>query len=374
MLFDFTNPGDTDFLSRLGFPQEMFNEAITALEGDRVRTLRLDAFRSLAFIVLAAGLIWLYLKNKLKMAYVVAGLALLILIDMWVVNKRYLNDDNFVRRAVVENPFQPNEADKQIMQDRSPGYRVLNLTVDPFSDASTSYFHHSIGGYHGAKLKRYQELIELQISPEMARMMTVLRSSADPGQLDGVLRSLPVLNMLNTRYLIIMSSNGPMPVMNPNALGAAWFVDDYEVVEDADAEIIAIGDIDPSESLVVDRRFAAAVEGKSFMADSSASITLEDYKPNHLTYKTNALTEQLAVFSEVYYPNGWYAYIDGEAVEHFRANWILRAMTIPAGSHTVEFKFDPGIYSKGEMISLASSILLLLLVLVYCVFEVRKKL
>jgi len=374
MLFDFSNPGDTDFLSRLGFPQEMFNEAIAALESDRARILRLDAFRSLAFIVLAAGLIWFYLKKKIKMAYVLAGLTLLILIDMWAVNKRYLNDDNFVRSNVVENPFQPSDADKQILQDRTPGYRVLNLTVNPFSDASTSFFHHSIGGYHGAKLKRYQELIELQIDPEMNRLMNVLRTSADPGQLDGILGGLPVLNMLNTRYLIIMSSNGPMPVLNQHAMGSAWFVSDFEVVENADAEILAVGDIDPAESLVVDRRFAAALDGKSFRTDSSAAIILENYKPNHLTYKTSAPTEQLAVFSEVYYPNGWDAYIDGEPTEHFRANWILRAMTVPAGNHTIEFKFQPSIYSTGESISLASSILLLLLVVVYGVIEVRKKL
>jgi hypothetical protein len=308
------------------------------------------------------------------MTYALAGLTLLVVIDMWAVNKRYLNDDNFVRSSKVENPYTPSEADKEIMRDTEDGFRVLNMTVNPFSDASTSYFHHSIGGYHGAKLKRYQELIEMQIDPEIQRIMNVLQTSADPGQLDGIFRGLPVINMLNTKYIIIMSKAGPVHVRNPYALGAAWFVQDYEVVDNADAEIIAVGEINPASSLVVDQRFGSEIEGKTFGADSSATIALTSYLPNHLTYTTNASRDQLAVFSEIYYPNGWYAFIDGEPVTHFRANWILRAMNIPAGSHTVEFKFQPGIYSTGETISLASSILLLLLVVVYGIFEIRKKL
>ncbi|MEN8224435.1 MAG: YfhO family protein [Bacteroidota bacterium] len=374
MLFNVNNPGDAGFLTQLGFPSDMHNEAIAALVNDRIRILRLDAFRSLAFIVLSAGLIWLYLKKKLKMMYALAGVALLVLVDMWVVNKRYLNDDNFVRSATVENPYTPSDADKQIMRDPETGFRVLNMTLNPFSDASTSYFHHSIGGYHGAKLKRYQELIEMQIDPEMNRLMNVLRTSADPGQLQGVLGGLPVINMLNTKYLIIMTSNGPAPITNPYAMGPAWFVHDYEIVENADAEIVSVGDIDPALSMVVDQRFSHEIDGSSFIPDSAASISLTDYKPNHLTYETHAATDQLAVFSEVYYPNGWNAYIDGEPASHFRANWILRAMIIPAGKHTIEFKFHPTIYSTGETISYASSILLLLLVLVYGIIEIRKKL
>ncbi len=372
VLFNFSNAGDMNYLSSMGYPAEMHKEVLAALEADRARILRLDTFRSLAFIVLSAGFIWLFIKKKIKMAYAIAGIAILILVDMWAVNKRYLNDSNFERSSVVDNPFKPSEADRQIMADREAGYRVLNLTVNPFSDASTSYFHHSIGGYHGAKLKRYQELIDYQIEPEMNRLFTILRSETDPGRIESVIQQLPVLNMLNTKYFIIMSSQGPVPVKNAYAPGPAWFVGEYEIVENADEEISSVGDIDPRTTLVLDKRFKQQVEGKIFTIDTNASITLEDYKPNHLTYKSNAGSEQLAVFSEVYYPNGWTAYIDGEAVSHFRANWILRAMLVPAGEHLIEFKFEPKIYSTGETISYASSILLLLLIVVYGVVEIRK--
>jgi len=373
LFFDFSNPGDLQYLSRMGYPQEMHQEVISALEGDRMRILRLDAFRSLAFIVLSAGLIWLYIKSKFKMEYAIAGIALLVLIDMYAVNKRYLNDDNFERSSVVEHPYKPSEADKEIMRDREIGFRVLNLTINPFSDASTSYFHHSVGGYHGAKLRRYQELIDFQIDPERARMLNVLRTESDPARIEATLKDLPVLRMLNTKYFIIMANTGPVPIMNPYAMGAAWFVTDYEIVNSPDEEIVAVGDIDPETTLVVASDFASDLQGNTFRFDSSASISLSDYKPNHLTYTTNASSDQLTVFSEVYYPNGWNAYIDGEAADHFRANWILRAMIVPAGQHTVEFKFEPTIYSTGETISYASSILLLLLVVVYGVLEIRKK-
>jgi hypothetical protein len=374
MLFDFSGLDDQQYLSSVGYPPEMHADVLNALVADRIRILRIDTFRSLLFIILSAGLLWVYLKKKIKLVYIVTGLGLLILIDMWAVNKRYLNKDNFERRSVVENPFKPSVADNEIMRDREDGFRVLNLTVNPFSDAGTSYFHHSIGGYHGAKLRRYQELIDFQISPEISRIYDVLRTEADVSKLDGVFKGLTVINMLNTKYFIIMGSNGPVPVPNPYRLGAAWFVSDFQIVENADEEITSVGDINPAETLIADRKFAAYLEGKSFSADSAAGIELVDYKPNHLTYQSKAGSDQLAVFSEVYYPNGWTAYVDGEEVPYFRANWILRAMVVPAGEHTIEFKFQPGIYTTGERISLASSILLLLLVVVYAVAEVRKKL
>ncbi|NQT76318.1 MAG: YfhO family protein, partial [Bacteroidetes bacterium] len=246
--------------------------------------------------------------------------------------------------------------------------------IDPFKDASTSFFHKSIGGYHGAKLKRYQELIDFQIQPEMNRLFNTLRSEADLGKIKNVLKNLPVLNMLNTKYFIIMSNAGPTSVMNPYAMGPAWFVKAYEYVQNADEEIIAVGDIDPIVTAVIDERFRDELGEIIFQADTSASIALSDYKPNHLTYTSNTSSDQLAIFSEVYYPAGWNAYIDGQLKPHFRANWTLRAMIIPAGNHTVEFKFEPTIYSTGEKISLISSVILLLLVLVYVVVEIRKKL
>ncbi len=372
VFFDFSHIGDTQYVLRMGYPQEMHDAVIGALEADRMRILRIDAFRSLVFILLGAGLIWLSLKNKLKAGYAIAGIAVLILIDMWAVDKRYLNDDNFVRAREVEYPYQPTEADKKILGDKEVYFRVLNMTVNPFSDASTSYFHRSIGGYHGAKLQRYQELIDYQIDPERIRLINILSSSDDPAMLGVALSQAPVLNMLNTKYLIIMTQGGPAPVMNPYRLGSCWFVHEYEIVENADEEIVAVGDIDPANAMVVDKRFAQHVEGKQFMADSNATLKLTDYKANHLTYESSAATDQLAVFSEVYYPNGWNAFIDGEPAEHFRANYVLRAMVIPEGQHKIEFRFEPAIYSTGETISYASSILLLLLVLCYGIIMIRK--
>lgn len=355
----------------------------TAFIDDRISILRSDAFRSLAFIVLAVALVWLYLKSKIKIALALAGIGILILIDMAAVDQRYLNEENFIeqkdpRRMARggydrDNPYQPTEADKQIMQDDELGFRVFNMAVSPFNDASTSFFHHSIGGYHGAKLRRYQELIDFQIQPEMQRLINVLSREADPTKIGIVLQELPVLNMLNTKYFIIRTSTGPMPVENPHALGATWFVNDYQIVDNPDAEIMAVGDIDPAQELVVDKQFGTFVSGKNFISDPTAFIELTDYKPNHLTYTSKASSEQLAVFSEVYYPSGWTAYIDGQPAEYFRANWILRAMVVPAGNHKIEFKFAPKLYSTGETISYISSILLLLLIVAYGVFEIRKK-
>lgn len=356
---------------------------LNAFVDDRVRIFKIDAIRSLFFIIMAAGLIWLYLKQKIKIALAMAGLGLLIFIDMVAVDQRYLNEDNFLektddRRTArggydPDNPFQPSFADQHIMKDPDIDFRVLNLTVGTFQDASTSFFHNSIGGYHGAKLKRYQELIDFQIGPEVSQLQNILRSEADPQMLTMIMSEMTVLNMLNTKYLIRMSADrGPVPVLNPYAMGAVWFVNNYSIVANADEEIIALGDIDPSKEIVVDQRFGEYVSGKTFTPDSTASIELADYKPNHLTYQSKASTEQLAVFSEVYYPNGWTAYIDGVEADHFRANWILRSMVVPAGDHTIEFIFAPKLYSTGETISYICSILLLLLVLVYGVVEIRK--
>ena len=264
---------------------------------------------------------------------------------MWGVDKRYLNDNNFVSKREAKEPFKMSQADKYILQDTDPNFRVFNLSVDPFNDASTAYFHKSIGGYHGAKMKRYQELIEYQISKN----------------------NMDVLNMLNTKYFIIPDNNRqPVPQYNPEALGNAWFVNNYHIVEDANEEIAALSDFNPANEAIIDKRYSRYVEGKEFTKDSLSYIQLESYKPNQLIYKAECSNEELAVFSEIYYPKGWNVFIDGQSVNHFRANYILRAMVIPAGSHTIEFKFEPKSFYLGNKISLASSsILLLLLLLIF---------
>ena len=319
---------------------------IEPLRQDRAAILSADAFRSLLFILLAGAAIWAMVnKVVIKTPLVLFSvLIMLFLIDMWTVNRRYLNNDSFVRKSVDAVPFQPSVADEIIMKDKDPNFRVFNQTVgNPFADASTSYFHKSLGGYHGAKLRRYQELIDFHLAKG----------------------NMNVYNMLNTKYFIVPDPQGGQPQMqiNMEALGNVWFVNNARMVNNADEEINALTDFVPTETAVYDKRFASQLEGRIISKDSTATISLTDYKPNHLTYKSQTGSDQLAVFSEIYYDKGWNAYIDGKSAPYFRANYVLRAMIVPAGSHTIEFKFEPKVYATGEKIAYASSILLVLLAL-----------
>jgi len=239
---------------------------------------------------------------------------------------------------------------------------------NPFQDARTSYYHNNVGGYHAAKLRRYQELIDHHLQPEMQQMIKGLQEGAPR---DSVFRTLSTINMLNTRYVIYdLNSN---PIRNPFALGNAWFVDDYQIVANADAEIQTMESFSPSETAVIDQRFEEYVEGKKFEKDETGSIELTDYQPNDLKYAYEAATEQLAVFSEIYYDKGWNAYLEGEKVPHFRVDYVLRGMVIPAGEHTIEFKFEPKSYYVGNEISLASSVLLILALAAYGYAQLRKR-
>jgi len=342
LFYNFTSPND----SRLGWPDTLLN----ALIADRQSLLRADAFRSMAFVALTAGLIWFIIKNKIKPVWASVILAVLFLLDLGIVGKRYLNSDNFVSKREAKQPYTPSEADLAILQDTALNFRVLNLTVDPFRDASTSYFHKSIGGYHGAKLKRYQELVDYQISKN----------------------NMQVLNMLNTKYFIAPGENKqPVPQINPEALGNAWFVDSVLIVPNADAEITALTALNPKTKAIVDKRFENLIS-KNYITDSVARIALIEYQPNHLIYQSSTKSDQLAVFSEIYYDKGWNAYIDGMLTPHLRANYVLRAMQVPSGVHKIEFKFEPKSYKTGESISLASSIVLVLLLISAFGYEIYK--
>lgn len=347
-IFDFISPADEQYKSY--FPDWL----ISAIREDRAAILRADAFRSLVFILLAGAAIWAMINEKIKMPVFFIALILLIVIDMWSVDRRYLNNDSFVSKRVDAVPFQPSLADQIIMKDKDPDFRVFNQSVgNPFADASTSYFHKSLGGYHGAKLRRYQELIDYQLSKG----------------------NMNVFNMLNTKYFIIPDEKGGQPQVqiNMQAMGNAWFVNNAHVVNNADEEINALTDFVPAETAVYDKRFENQVKGHFISKDTLAKIILTDYKPNHLTYKSETTKEQLAVFSEIYYKDGWNAYIDGKPAPYFRADYVLRAMIVPAGNHVIEFKFEPRIYKTGEKISLASSILLVLLALGGIGFMVKRK-
>ena len=335
MFFDFSAPVDEQ-LRAAGWPASMME----AVHDDRKHLLQKDAFRSLVFVVLTAGLLTSFVYGKIKNSYFILGLVLVFLADMWPVNKRYLNDDNFTTKKAIKVPFQPSAANLLILKDKDPNFRVLNLAVDTYNDAGTSWFHKSIGGYHGAKIRRYQDLI----SQHIAR------------------NNMHVLDMLNTKYFIVPGENKqPGARMNPAALGNAWYVNTYNLVESPDAEIDALAEFDPANEAIVDKRFTNYFEGFNAKADSTAHISLISYQPNNLVYESSSTKEGFVVFSEIYYENGWNAYIDGEQVPYVRANYVLRAMRIPAGEHKIEFKFHPKAFYTGQKISFASSIILLLL-------------
>ena len=345
-MFSFSASVDSQYISG-GWPSQF----IDAIKEDRKGMLIADSFRSLIYILLAAGAMYAFFIKKLKPLYFIGILGLLILADMWVVNKRYMKNDNFTSQQKVENPFTPTSADLQILKDKTLDYRVFNLTVSPFNDATTSYFHKSLGGYHGAKLRRYQELIDAQISKG----------------------NMAVLNMLNTRYVIRQGESGLVAHLNPQALGNAWFVDSVQVVPNADAEIASLTKFNPRTKAFVDQRFKKNLEGFTPSHDTTGTIQLIDYKPNKLVYKSDANAQKVAVFSEIYYPKGWTATIDGKAQEHFRVNYVLRAMVISAGKHEIVFTFKPKMYEIGKKVDLASSLLILLAFFGWVAFEIKKQ-
>jgi hypothetical protein len=336
LFFDFVGGQDAN-LAKNGWP-------IDALQSDRASLLSADAWRSFTFITLTFGVMWMFLKSKISSKYVILIVGILVLADMWTINKRYLNDDNFARKSKVQVPYQATAADQQILRDTDPNFRVFNQSVSTFNDASTSYFHKSIGGYHGAKLKRYQELIENHISKG----------------------NMSVLNMLNTKYFITPKGQAQQ---NPGAMGNAWFVNEINIVANADAEIAALDGFKPSNTAIVDTRFSEQIIVE--LDNTGANIALTEYKPNYIKYNSTTTKEGIAIFSEIYYDKGWNAYVNGELKPHFRANFVLRGMKIPAGNHVVEFKFEPAVYHVSERIALASSVVLLLLLAFVSVKELK---
>ena len=349
VFFSFLSRGEAaSFAEIMKHPQyaATYGEVSDYIESVRVSIFRADAWRSLFVIIVGFGFIWLYARKKIGKAVFVGAVGVIVLLDLALVNKRYLNNDNFVPNSQTTIAWDMSPADTQILEreKNDPNYRVLNLSVSPFNDGSTSYYHKSIGGYHGAKLGRYQDIIERYINLE-----------AKPVNIN-----LSVLNMLNTKYLI--SQEGE-PQLNPSALGHAWFVEDIEWVENADAEIAYLEGFDPQRTAVVDKQFAPQLEGFAAGWDSTAVIYLDKYEINDITYKTNSTKEQLAVFPEIYYDDGlsrWDVYVDGQPAQVIRANYILRALRIPAGEHTVEFVFKPKVVDRLETISVICTMLVVL--------------
>ena len=324
-------------------PASELNGILANLGEMRAALVQADALRSFLIIAIGLLLLMLYTTGKLRQSFTMAGIAVLCLVDMWNVNKRYLNDAQFVPKSIQTTTFSKTPADELILQDTTLDYRVLNLTTSTFNENNTSYWHKSVGGYHPAKLRRYQEMIEYHIAPEMQAVYSAIARAG--GKMDSVDASkFRVLNMLNTRYFILPAGQQgqTVPILNPYAYGNAWFVDQVQYVNNANEEIDALDTADPAVTAVVDSRFKDALKGLvESHRDSLSTIRLTSYTPNRLVYETDNSGDAVAVFSEIYYPDGWQVSIDGQPAPLGRADYILRALHIPAGKHTVEMRFDP---------------------------------
>lgn len=340
----------------------------------RAELVSSDALRSFIIIGIGCSLLWLYASGKLRSSLTIAGITILCLADMWGVNKRYLNDAQFVPHSIRTETFTKTNTDELILQDTSLDYRVLNFATSTFDDNNTSYWHKSVGGYHPAKLRRYQEMIEHHISPEMQAAYKAIATAG--GEMDSVdANKFRILNMLNTKYFIFPAGQQrqTVPILNPHAYGNAWFVNKVQYVNNANEEIDALDSIIPTETAVVDARFKDVLKGATeSYKDSLSSIRLTSYAPNRLTYETNNAQDGIAVFSEIYYPDGWHVTIDGQPAELARADYILRTMYVPAGQHTIEMRFDPTSLHVTEGIAYGALALLVIGIIVAVLITKRK--
>ena len=359
-------------------PPEHIQPFLANLTDMRVSIFTVDAWRSFIIVIVGGGLIRMFVDKKVKAEWMVIGVLLLCLIDMWSVNKRYLNDDNFVYKSNQQQMFTLTPTDKYILQDTTKYYRVLNLATSTFNDGITPYHHKVIGGYHAAKLRRYQDLIDVHLSSEMMNLHQSVISSQgilDSANADG----FKVLNMLNTKWVILPSQDGStIPVENPYAMGNAWFVDNMNFVNNADEEITALSSYDLHKVAIADKKFESVLENfkpgfKTTDADSASTIALINYDSDYLIYTADAKKDELAIFSEVYYPKGWQVTIDGEPAKMFRANYTLRALPIPKGNHIVEFRFDPQSIKITDGIAYASLLVILITAIYIIISTIRVK-
>ena len=338
-------------------------ELMPQLEIARKAIFKSDAFRSLIFILLAFGSLYLFYTNKIKKEMLITSLGIFILIDLWTVDARYLNDKSFITKEQnMQSITSKTAADDEILKDLDINYRVLNLTVNTFNDAATSYYHKSIGGYHGAKLKKYAELIDFHIDNEIKSFYKdANKSFASDSAMKVLFGNLQILNMLNAKYFILPGgeNNAEIPLKNPMVNGNAWLVEKIVSVENANEEIIYLGKINTKKEAVSQENFIKSL-GLKLNYSAKGDIKLISYQPNNLVYQSETSAEEFAVFSEIYYPKGWNAYIDGQLKEHASVNYVLRGLAIPAGKHKIEFKFEPVTYTNGNNIATIGSILLII--------------
>lgn len=359
MFFDYTSANDARYPAQF----------ISALKNDRADMAMASGLKSAFYIVVAAGLIWAFIKDKIKLNWVLIGMGLVIVIDLLPVAARYLNEDKYRDDTDYEAHFAPSPVDQQIMQDKDPYYRVFDLSTDTYNDAMPSYFHKSVGGYNPAKMEIYQDLIDVQLSKYTNKFNT------------------QVLNMLNTKYIIVPDGQqgGKALMPNPDALGNAWFVNDVKWAKTADEEMLALnapflGDtaqmanaFNPAQTAVMRNSFENELKGYNFGKDSAATVKLTKYGLNDLAFESKNSQNGLAVFSDIYYPHGWKAYVDGKETPIMKANYVLRAIKIPAGQHKIEFKFDPPSFHTGNTIALITSLLIFITCIACAVVYFRQE-
>lgn len=371
--FDFISTADTAQLSQY-VPQEYLAPILDSISKARVEVFKSDCMRSAWIIVIGTVLLFLYKAKKLKAPYMVGAILVLCLVDMWQINKRYLYDEMFVDKTVREQPIKMSAAEEQILKDKSLDYRVLNLASNTFNENETSFYLKSIGGYHAAKLRRYQEMIDAYISKEMSGVFSGLTSAqGDITKVNGD-SIWPVLNMLNAKYFILpLQSGQTVPVQNPYTYGNAWFVDKVNYVDNANQEIDMVGELNLLHEAVADKKFAEQL-GESVKQDSTSIVTITSYEPNKLVYDVHSDKGGVVVFSEIYYP-GWTATVDGEEVELGRVNYILRALNVKPGNHKVELSFFPKSVDITETVAYVAYGILLLVVLflIFMKWKKRKK-
>lgn len=373
MMGPFVSDQERQMLSGIqGMTPDVQNMMLSSIATMRGAMVSADAWRSIVIIIIGVAMLLLFKAQKIKAIYLIVGISALCLIDLWQVDKRYLNDEMFVPKSERDTPQQATATDLQILKDKSLSYRVLNFASGAFNENNTSYFHKSIGGYHPAKLRRYQEMIDKYIAPEMqTAMQAIANKGGVMSEVDGR-KLFPILNMLNAKYFIVpLQGNATTSIQNPYAQGNGWFVDKLTYVADANAEYAGVGKIDVSHEAVADKKFEPIL-GQTQTNDSTARVVLTKYKPNNMTYTVSSTKGGVVVFSEVYYP-GWTATIDGQPAELGRVNYILRALNVKAGKHEVVLDFHPTSISTTETIAYAALIVLLLAICVAIYSEKKKQ-
>lgn len=343
--FDFGSPYDAGIREQLG------NELVEAVRADRASLFVKDAIRSLLLILMTAGALWFFLKDKLKQTVAIGVLVVLLLVDLVGVDRRYVNNEDFVQKRVMEQPFPMSGADEMILKDEGH-FRVYDATANAFNSGAASFYHNALGGYHAAKPRRMNDIADFYLY------------NGDVG----------IMNMLNVKYFIVQNKGGgPVAQRNPYVNGPAWFVENVQFANSADEEIKMLDSLDTKKTVIVHSEFKDQLPLENVVRDSTATIDLVFHEPSHLTYETSTKSAQFAVFSEMYYKDGWNAYINDNPAEYIRVNYLLRGMVIPEGNNKIEFKFEPAVVKKGSMISLASSILVILAILGGLFFSFRSK-